>query len=123
MPDWFTDTYAGIEVQQYIGLGVLVGVTIVTYAAISTALRIYVRVRFDEADHAFWHGERARLGRSLWALAVAITLLLGFPALDFPQVAQDIVEQLASLLGAVALVMLGFRNYDSIKEISYNTRR
>ncbi|MYE32629.1 MAG: mechanosensitive ion channel family protein, partial [Chloroflexi bacterium] len=117
MPDWFTDTYAGIEVRQYIGLGVLVAVTIVTYAAISTALRIYVRVRFDEADHAFWHGERARLGRSLWALAVAITLLLGFPALDFPQVADDIVEQLASLLGAVALVMLGFRGVDIFTDV------
>ncbi len=117
MPDWFTDTYAGIEVRQYIGLGVLVAVTIVTYAAISTALRIYVRVRFDEADHAFWHGERARLGRSLWALAVAITLLLGFPALDFPQVADDIVHQLASLLGAVALVMLGFRGVDIFTDV------
>ena len=117
MPDWFTDSYAGIEVRQYIGLGVLVAVTVVTYAAISTALRIYVRVRFDEADHAFWHGERARLGRSLWALAVAITLLLGFPALDFPQVADDIVEQLASLLGAVALVMLGFRGVDIFTDV------
>ncbi|MCY3656973.1 MAG: mechanosensitive ion channel family protein [Chloroflexi bacterium] len=117
VPDWFTDSYAGIEVRQYIGLGVLVAVTVVTYAAISTALRIYVRVRFDEADHAFWHGERARLGRSLWALAVAITLLLGFPALDFPQVADDIVEQLASLLGAVALVMLGFRGVDIFTDV------
>ena len=112
MPDWFTDSYAGIEVQQYIGLGVLVGVTIVTYFAISTALRVYVRVRFDEADHAFWHGERERLGRSIWLLAVAITILLGFPALDFPMVVEDIVHQLASLLGAVALVMLGFRGVD-----------
>ena len=117
MPDWFTDSYLGIEVRQYIGLGALVAVTIVTYAAISTALRIYVRVRFDAADHAFWHGERARLGRSLWALAVAITLLLGFPALDFPQVAEDIVEQLASLLGAVALVMLGFRGVDIFTDV------
>ncbi|MYD64974.1 MAG: mechanosensitive ion channel family protein [Chloroflexi bacterium] len=117
MPDWFTDSYLGIEVRQYIGLGALVAVTIVTYAAISTALRIYVRVRFEAADHAFWHGERARLGRSLWALAVAITLLLGFPALDFPQVAEDIVEQLASLLGAVALVMLGFRGVDIFTDV------
>ena len=117
MPDWFTDSYAGIEVQQYIGLGVLVAVTIVTYAAISTALRIYVRVRFDQADHAFWHGERARLGRSVWLLAVAITFLLGFPALDFPTVVEDIVHQLASLLGAVALVMLGFRGVDIFTDV------
>lgn len=117
MPDWFTDSYAGIEVQQYIGLGVLVAVTIATYAAISTALRIYVRVRFDQADHAFWHGERARLGRSVWLLAVAITFLLGFPALDFPTVVEDIVHQLASLLGAVALVMLGFRGVDIFTDV------
>ena len=117
MPDWFTDSYLGIEIQQYVGLGVLVGVTIITYFAISTVLKVYVRVRFDEADHAFWHGERERLGRSVWLLAVAIAFLLGFPALGFPQVAENIVEQLASLLGAVALVMLGFRGVDIFTDV------
>ena len=117
MPDWFTDSYLGIEVGQYIGLGVLVGVTIVTYAVIAQVLKLFVRLRFDEADHAFWHEERERLGRALWALAVAITFLLGFPALDFPGVAEEIVHQLASLLGAVAVVMLGFEGVDIFTDV------
>ena len=117
MPDWFTDSYLGIEVGQYIGLGVLVGVTIVTYAVIAQVLKLFVRLRFDAADHAFWHEERERLGRALWALAVAITFLLGFPALDFPGVAEEIVHQLASLLGAVAVVMLGFEGVDIFTDV------
>ena len=117
MPDWFTDSYLGIEVGQYIGLGVLVGVTILTYAVIAQVLKLFVRLRFDEADHAFWHEERERLGRALWALAVAITFLLGFPALDFPGVAEEIVHQLASLLGAVAVVMLGFEGVDIFTDV------
>ena len=111
-PDWFSDTYLGIEVQQFIGLAVLVGVAVLTYAVLSVSLRLYVRVRFQEDDHAFWNKERARLGRALWALAVAITFLLGFPALGFPEAVESIVEQIASLLGAGALVLLGFRGVD-----------
>ncbi len=117
MPDWFTDSYLGIEVGQYVGLGVLVGVTILTYAVIAQVLKLFVRLRFDAADHAFWHEERERLGRALWALAVAITFLLGFPALDFPGVAEEIVHQLASLLGAVAVVMLGFEGVDIFTDV------
>jgi MscS family membrane protein len=117
VPDWFTDSYLGIEVGQYVGLGVLVGVTILTYAVIAQVLKLFVRLRFDAADHAFWHEERERLGRALWALAVAITFLLGFPALDFPGVAEEIVHQLASLLGAVAVVMLGFEGVDIFTDV------
>ena len=116
-PAWFTDSYLGIEVQQYIGLGVLIVVSVLTYALITATLRLYVRVRFDEADHAFWHQERARLGRALWALAVAITVLLGFPTLGFPTTVEGIVDQLASLLGAAALVMLGFRGVDIFTDV------
>ncbi len=117
MPDWFTDSYLGIEVGQYVGLGVLVGVTILTYAVIAQVLKLFVRLRFDAADHAFWHEERERLGRALWALAVAITFLLGFPALGFPGAAEEIVHQLASLLGAVAVVMLGFEGVDIFTDV------
>ena len=111
-PDWFSDSYLGIEVQQFIGLAVLVGVAVLTYAVLSVSLRLYVRVRFQEDDHAFWNKERARLGRALWALAVAITFLLGFPALGFPEAVESIVDRIASLLGAGALVLLGFRGVD-----------
>ena len=116
-PSWYSDSYLGIEAQQYIGLAVLVGVTIVTYVVITQALKLWVRVRFDQADRPFWDRERERLGRSIWALAVAITLLLGFPALGFPEVLEVIVQQIGSLLGAGAIVVLGFRAVDTFTNV------
>ena len=111
-PGWFTDTYLGVEVHQYLGLAVLFGFAALTYAVITVALRMYVRVRFRAADQDFWDEERGRLGRALWTLAVAVSFLLGFPALDFPEAAEVIVHQVSSLLGAFAVVLLGFRGVD-----------
>ena len=116
-PAWFQDTYLGIEVQQYLGLVILVVVSAITYVVVNQALKLYVRARFHEDDHEFWEAERGRLGRALWALAVAITFLLGFPVLDFPVAVGNIVDQIASLLGAGALVMLGFRGVDIFTDV------
>ena len=116
-PAWFQDTYLGIEVQQYLGLVILVVVSAITYVVVNQALKLYVRARFHEDDHEFWEEERGRLGRALWALAVAITFLLGFPVLDFPVAVGNIVDQIASLLGAGALVMLGFRGVDIFTDV------
>ncbi len=116
-PSWFTDTYLGIEAEQYLGLAILIAVSVLTYVVLNQGLKLFVRTRFDEEDHRFWEAERARLGRSLWALAVAVTFLLGFPALGFPVAVEDIVDQIASLLGAVALVLLGFRGVDIFTDV------
>ena len=116
-PAWFEDSYLGIEVEQYLGLAILIVVSALTYAIINQALKLYVRARFHEDDHEFWHEERGRLGRALWALAVAITLLLGFPVLGFPASVGNIVNQVASLLGAGALVLLGFRGVDIFTDV------
>ena len=116
-PAWFEDSYLGIEVVQFLGLALLIVIAVLTYAIISQALKLYVRARFHEDDHEFWHEERGRLGRALWALAVAITFLLGFPVLNFPAAVESIVNQIASLLGAGALVMLGFRGVDIFTDV------
>ena len=116
-PAWFKDSYLGIEVEQYLGLVILVVVSALTYVVVNQALKLYVRARFHADDHQFWEEERGRLGRALWALAVAITFLLGFPVLDFPAAVENIVEQFASLLGAGALVMLGFRGVDIFTDV------
>ena len=116
-PAWFEDSYLGIEVVQFLGLALLIAIAVLTYAIISQALKLYVRARFHEDDHEFWHEERGRLGRALWALAVAITFLLGFPVLNFPAAVESIVNQIASLLGAGALVMLGFRGVDIFTDV------
>ena len=111
-PGWFKDTYLGIEIEQFIGIGALVLVAAVAQVLVGLALRLYVRARFAEADRQFWEGERARLARALRALVVAITVLLGFPTLGFESAVEAVVEQIASLLGAGALVLLGFRGID-----------
>ena len=116
-PAWFEDSYLGIEVVQFLGLALLIAIAVLTYAIISQALKLYVRARFHEDDHEFWHEERGRLGRALWALAVAITFLLGFPVLNFPAAVESIVNQIASLLGAGALVLLGFRGVDIFTDV------
>ena len=116
-PAWFEDSYLGIEVVQFLGLALLIAIAVLTYAVISQALKLYVRARFHEDDHGFWEEERGRLGRALWALAVAITFLLGFPILNFPVAVENIVDQIASLLGAGALVLLGFRGVDIFTDV------
>ena len=116
-PAWFEDSYLGIEVEQFLGLAILIAIAVLTYAIISQALKLYVRARFHDDDHEFWEEERGRLGRALWALAVAITFLLGFPILNFPVAVENIIDQIASLLGAGALVLLGFRGVDIFTDV------
>ena len=48
---------------------------------------------------------------------MAITFLLGFPVLAFPPAVENIVHQIAILLGAGALVLLGFRGVDIFTDV------
>ena len=116
-PDWFEDTYIGIEVEQFIGLGVMVVVAGVVHLLVSQALRLYVRARLHGDDREFWDQERARLGRATLALIAAITVILGFPTLGFESSVENVVNQVASLFGAGALVVLGFRGVDVLTDV------
>ena len=111
-PDWFKDTYIGIEVEQLIGIGALVVVAGAVHLLASQALRLYLRARLSAPGREFWDQERSRLRRALLALVVAITVLLGFPTLGFDPSVENVVNQVASLFGAVSLVLLGFRGID-----------
>ena len=111
-PDWFKDTYIGIEVEQLIGIGALVVVAGVVHLLASQALRMYLRARLSVPDREFWDQERSRLRRALLSLTIAITVLLGFPTLGFDPSVENVVNQVTSLFGAVALVLLGFRGID-----------
>ncbi len=116
-PDWFEDTYIGIEVEQFIGIGVMVVVAGVVHLLVSQALRLYVRARLHGDDRKFWDQERARLGRATLALIAAITVILGFPTLGFESSVENVVNQVASLFGAGALVVLGFRGVDVLTDV------
>ena len=116
-PDWFKNTYIGIEVEQFIGLGVMILVAGAVHVLVSQVLRLYVRARLHGDDREFWDRERRRLGRALLALVAAITVILGFPTLGFESSVENVVNQVASLFGAGALVVLGFRGVDVLTDV------
>ncbi len=116
-PDWFEDTYIGIEVEQFIGLGVLLVVAVAANLLVSQALRLFVRTRLSGENREFWSRERGRIGRALLALIAAITVILGFPTLGFEASVENVVNQVASLFGAGALVVLGFRGVDVLTDV------
>ncbi len=110
--DWLDNAWLGITVRQGIGLGALAVVSVVVWLAALQLLRLYLRVRFGEGGREFWARERSRLSRALLALAAAVTVLLGFPTLGFDDAVVSAVERIATLFGAGALVLLGFRLAD-----------
>ena len=116
-PDWFKDKAIGIEIEQFIGLAVLVFIATAAQFALVQAIALYVRHRITESDSEFWDAERRRLNRSLLLLTVAITLLVGFPTLDFDPDLEDVVNQIASLLGAVAIVLVAYRAIDIFTDV------
>jgi len=116
-PDWFKDTFVGIEIEQYIGLAVLVFLAALIQFTLIRAIAIVVKHRFQDEDREFWDKERRRLNRSLLLLTVAITLLVGIPILDFDSDIDDAINQIASLLGAVAVVLVAYRGIDIFTDV------
>ena len=116
-PDWFEDRYIGIEVEQFIGIGVLIVVAAAANLVVSQGLRLFVRSRLSGENRAFWNRERGRIGRALLALITAIVVILGFPTLGFEASVENVVNQVASLFGAGALVLLGFRGVDVLTDV------
>tara|TARA_B100001123_G_scaffold407887_1_gene500526 strand:- start:23271 stop:24533 length:1263 start_codon:yes stop_codon:yes gene_type:complete len=117
VPHWFKNTYIGIEVEQFIGIGALVLVAAAAHLFVALVLRLYLRARLAQEDRKFWDRERARLSRALLALITAITVIVGFPTLTFDSSIEKVVIQVASLSGAVALVVLGFRGIDILTDV------
>ena len=112
-PGWFKDEFLGIEVEQYIGLVVLILVAAGVQFGVLSAIRLYVRARYRDADdRGFWDAERRRLNRSILLLTIAVTMLVGFPTLDFDADIEKVVDQIASLLGALAIVLVAYRAID-----------
>jgi len=116
-PDWFKDEYLGIEIEQFIGLGVLVVIAAAAQTLAVQLLRLYVRARYEGTDRDFWNRERRRLNRALFGLVVAVTLLVGFPSLDFDADVEDIVAKIATLVAAGAVVLLAFRAIDILTDV------
>ena len=55
---------------------------------------MFVRRRYASSDLAtFWDAERRRLNRGILLLTIGITLLLGFPILDFDTEVENVVDR------------------------------
>lgn len=117
-PDWFQDTFLGIEVEQYIGIGVLIAIVLLWQLLITRGLAFILRRRIKDPDtQAFWDRERRRLSLPILWLGIAAMILVGFPVLDFDPDIENVAESIGSLIGAAALVLLGFRGIDIFSEV------
>ena len=116
-PGWFTDEYLGIEVEQYIGIGVLAVIATVAHFALLRVIALVVRRRYAGDDLTFWEGERRLLNRGILLLAIGITLLVGFPTLDFDPDIENVVNQVTSLVAAVAIIMVAYRAIDILVDV------
>ncbi len=111
-PDWFTNSYLGIEVEQYIGLGVLAVIATVMHFALLRVISLVVKRRYLGDELTFWEGKRRLLNRGILLLSVGITVLVGFPTLNFDPDVENVVHQATSLVAAVAIIMVAFRAID-----------
>ncbi len=115
-PEWFQNSFLGIELEQFIGIAVL-GFTVVAIriglAIISNA---YIRHRVIPANQPFWLREQKRLHRPTLLLLIAVTMLVGFPVLDFDPDIEDIVKTIARLLSTASAVLFGFRAIDVLAD-------
>ncbi|MFT6812246.1 MAG: hypothetical protein ACJASK_000864, partial [Ilumatobacter sp.] len=116
-PDWFTDVYLGIELEQYIGIGVLAIVATLAHFALLRLITIIVHRRYVGDDLTFWEGERRRVNRGILLLATGTTLLVGFPTLDFDPDVESVVHQAATLAAAAAIILVAYRVIDILVDV------
>ncbi|MDJ0767883.1 MAG: mechanosensitive ion channel [Ilumatobacter sp.] len=117
MPDWFDDEILGVQVEQYLGVGLLVVIAVVVHFVVVQVIAAVIRRRFAGEDLAFWNVERKRLGRALFLLTVGLTTLVGFPLLQFDVDVEDVVTQIAALVSAVAVVLVAYRLIDVLTDV------
>lgn len=116
-PNWFTDEYLGIEIEQYIGFGLLAIAVTILHFALLRLITIFVRRRYSGDDLSFWEVERRRLNRGILLVTAGITLLVGFPMLDFDPEIENVVNQIASLVAAVGVLQVAYRAIDIFMDI------
>ena len=111
-PAWLYESFIGIEVWQYIGIGVLATIIAVLRFVAMRLVWIAIRRRIDPERHEFWELELRRVQFPLLLLVATLTVLVGFPVLDFDADVESVVNTFASLASALAATLLGFRLVD-----------
>ena len=111
--NWLHEAVIGIEVWQFIGLGLMAIIIVVARFAIVLALNQAIARRTAPERHEFWQHELKRLQRPLLLMLGAITLAIGFPVLDFDPDVEHVVEIFANFASTFAGVLVGFRLVDA----------
>ena len=109
---WLYESVIGIEVWQFIGLAVLAVIIAVLRFALLRIASYAIRQRTEEERHEFWAREQKRLDLPVLLIVAALTILVGFPVLDFDPDVENVVKTFASLASALAATLLGLRMVD-----------
>ena len=110
--NWLHEAVIGIEVWQFIGLGVMALIVFVGRFLIVWGLSVAIARRTAPDRHQFWQSELSRLHRPLLLMLGAVTLALGFPVLDFDADVEHVVAIFANFAATFAGVLVGFRLVD-----------
>lgn len=111
--NWLNEAVIGIEVWQFIGLGVMAVIVVVARFAVIRLAGLLIRRRTAPERHEFWQHELKRLQRPLLLMLGAITLAIGFPVLDFDPDVENVVRIFANFASTAAAVLFGFRVVDA----------
>ena len=109
---WLYESVIGIEVWQFIGLAVLAVIIAVLRFALLRIASYAIRQRTEEERHEFWAREQKRLDLPVLLIVATLTILVGFPVLDFDPDVENVVKTFASLASALAATLLGLRMVD-----------
>jgi len=111
--NWLNDSVIGIEVWQFIGLGVMAVIIVAARFLIVWGIAALIRRRTQPHRHEFWEQELRRLHRPLLFMLAAVTLAIGFPILDFDADVENVVAILTSFAATLGGVLVGFRLVDA----------
>ncbi|MCY3569509.1 MAG: mechanosensitive ion channel family protein [Chloroflexi bacterium] len=111
--NWLHDSVIGIEVWQFIGLGVMAVIIVAARFLIIWGITALIRRRTQPYRHEFWERELKRLQRPLLFMLAAVTLAIGFPILDFDADVENVVGILTSFAATLGGVLVGFRLVDA----------
>ncbi len=115
-PAWFHDTFLGIEMRQYIGIGAIVAIALIAQFVVVLAIRVYLHRAYRD-DREFWSVERRRMTLPVFVLCASITMLIGFPILDFDPDIENAVDRIFSLFGAAAIVLVAYGAVDILTDV------
>lgn len=110
---WLHEAVIGIEVWQFIGLGVMALIIVAVRFLIIWGLASLIRKRTQPHRHDFWQQELRRLQRPLLLMLGAVTLAIGFPVLDFDADVEHVVGIFAKFAATLGGVLVGFRLVDA----------